>query len=414
MTIAVRGVRPADAAASKPRTTILSVQVMRGLAAVAVAIFHAHVILARPEYGGFTILPSIATKGWLGVNFFFVLSGFIIMFAHANDVGRPDRIANYVWKRFSRVYPVYWIFLIFFLAAAYRGIGHSNFSWDNANILTAFALVKLCDQFSLPLQVAWTLFYEVTFYAVFIVLLVNRTIGIAVLSAWMLCVTYSSLVLGNVEWGLLNIWNAYFVVGMLVYLLYRRMDGRWAVPLLVMGSLLLLVMLRGYIGEMEYAQTHPRMMISIALPFAMILLGCVLAERRYGWKPPRVLLNLGDATYAIYLVHSPAITMIALLNYKFAAGVMPPMALFAVTCVGSVAAGVLAHVFVERPVLGLLKSLETRGVGTKVAAMGKWLGATVVQSARGLAQSRYIPERGHHHAGLGTSGMSRADLIKPA
>jgi peptidoglycan/LPS O-acetylase OafA/YrhL len=106
--------------------------------------------------------------------------------------------------------------------------------------------------------------------------------------------------------------------------------------------------------------------------------------------------------------------MIALLNYKFAAGVMPPMALFAVTCVGSVAAGVLAHVFVERPVLGLLKSLETRGVGTKVAAMGKWLGATVVQSARGLAQSRYIPERGHHHAGLGTSGISRADLIKPA
>jgi peptidoglycan/LPS O-acetylase OafA/YrhL len=49
---------------------------MRGLAAVAVAVFHAHVILARPEYGGFTILPGLATKGWLGVNFFFELSGF--------------------------------------------------------------------------------------------------------------------------------------------------------------------------------------------------------------------------------------------------------------------------------------------------------------------------------------------------
>lgn len=413
MTIVVRGVRPADAAASKPRTTILSVQVMRGLAAVAVAIFHAHIILARPEYGEFTILPSIATKGWLGVNFFFVLSGFIIMFAHANDVGRPARIANYVWKRFSRVYPVYWIFLTFFLAAAYRGIGHPNFSWDHANILTAFALVKLCDQFSLPLQVAWTLFYEVTFYAVFIVLLVNRTIGIAVLSAWMLCVTFSSLVLGNVEWGLLNIWNAYFVVGMLVYLLYRKMDGRWAIPLLIMGPLLLLVMLRGYIREMEYAQTHPWMMISIALPFAMILLGCVLAEQRYGWKPPRLLLNLGDATYAIYLVHSSAITMIALLNYKFAAGVMPPMALFAITCVGSVGAGVLAHVFVERPVLGFLKSLETRGVGTKVATLGRSLGATAIQSARSLAQSRYTLVRGHH-AGLGTAGISRTDVIKPA
>ncbi|HEV2154458.1 acyltransferase [Bradyrhizobium sp.] len=412
MTIAIRGVRPADAAASKPRTTILSVQVMRGLAAVAVAIFHAQVILARSEYGSFTVLPSIATKGWLGVNFFFVLSGFIIMFAHANDVGRPDRIANYVWKRFSRVYPVYWIFLTFFLAAAYRGIGHPNFSWDHANILTAYALMKLSDQFSLPLQVAWTLFYEVTFYAVFIVLLVNRTVGIAVLSAWMLCVTFSSLVLGNVEWGLLNIWNAYFVVGMLTYLLYRKMGGRWALPLLIMGTLLLLVMLRGYIEDMGYAQMHPWMMISIALPFAMILLGCVLAEQRYGWKPPRLLLNLGDATYAIYLVHSPAITMLALLNYKFTAGVIPPMALFVFTCVGSVAAGVLAHVFVERPILGFLKGLETRDVGTKVAAMGRWLGAAAVQSARGLAQSRYIA-RGHH-VELGTAGISRSDLIKPA
>jgi peptidoglycan/LPS O-acetylase OafA/YrhL len=159
------------------------------------------------------------------------------------------------------------------------------------------------------------------------------------------------------------------------------------------------------------------MMISIALPFALILLGCVLAERRYGWKPPRLLLNLGDATYAIYLVHSPAITMIALLNYKLALGVMPPMVLFAVTCIGSVAAGMLAHLFVERPVLGFLKNLETRGIGSKVASFGKSLGATAVHSIRILSlaasQSRYAPVR-WRHAGLANARISRTDVVRSA
>lgn len=398
---------------NKPRT-ILSVQVMRGLAAVAVAIFHAHVILARPEYGEFNILPSIASKGWLGVNFFFVLSGFIIMFAHVNDVGNPKRIANYIWKRFSRVYPVYWIFLTFFLAAAYRGIGHPNFSWDGGNILTAYALVKLCDQFSLPLQVAWTLFYEITFYAVFMLLLVHRTVGIVALAAWMFSVLVSSLVFGNVEWGLLNIWNAYFVVGMLVYLLYRKSDGKWAIPILTAGLAILLVMVCGVIGEMEYVQKHPWMMLSLALPFALILLGCALGEQRYGWQPPRFLLALGDSTYAIYLVHSPAITMIALLNYKFTLGAMPPLALFAITAGGSVIAGILAHLFVERPVLGFLRSLETRDVGAKARAYGRALASVAVQSARSLSMAathmRYAPLRWRHPSVIGPT-MPGADMI---
>ena len=47
-----------------------------------------------------------------GVDIFFVLSGFIIYFIHAKDIGRPQRIYNFAKKRLSRVYPAYWVVLL--------------------------------------------------------------------------------------------------------------------------------------------------------------------------------------------------------------------------------------------------------------------------------------------------------------
>ncbi|NBQ54213.1 MAG: acyltransferase, partial [Proteobacteria bacterium] len=46
-----------------------------------------------------------------GVDFFFVLSGFIILHAHMDDIGRPARLGRYLWRRAVRVYPIYWICL---------------------------------------------------------------------------------------------------------------------------------------------------------------------------------------------------------------------------------------------------------------------------------------------------------------
>ena len=306
------------------RTTILSVQVMRGLAAVAVAVYHTHLILAQPEYGGVDVLGAVASRGWLGVNFFFVLSGFIIMFAHINDVGKPDRVGNYLWKRFSRVYPVYWVFLTLFLVAAYKGVGHPNFSWNAPNILSAYALVKLAEPLSLPLQVAWTLFYEMTFYAVFAVLVLNRTVGVVVLAGWMISILVCSLVLGY-EPGLLQMWSdmwgAYFLVGMCVYFLFRRLDRRWGMPILASGLVLLLVMgWKVASGRVSVTQKDPVALLLLAVPFALILLGGALGEQRYKWHPPKFLLSLGDATYSIYLVHSSVISVVALVSFRFGAG----------------------------------------------------------------------------------------------
>ncbi len=78
-----------------------SIQAMRGVAALAVVALHVYVIYLRPDYGQVIAFAPILSKGWVGVNLFFVISGFIIMNAHAKDIGRPSRIPRYLWQRFT-------------------------------------------------------------------------------------------------------------------------------------------------------------------------------------------------------------------------------------------------------------------------------------------------------------------------
>lgn len=354
-------IKALDSATPKGRT-IRSVQVMRGLAAVAVAIYHTHLILAQPEYGGTEVFGALASRGWLGVNFFFVLSGFIIMFAHVKDVGKPDRLGEYLWKRFVRVYPVYWIFLTFFLIAAYRGIGHPNFSWGTENIASAYALVKIAEPLSLPLQVAWTLFYEMAFYAVFCTLILSRLLGTVVLFGWAISILVSSLIFGH-EPGLLQMWNdmwcAYFLIGVCTYFAFTVTDGRWGIPLLALGLVLLVLTastLAG--GRIGVTQKDPLVLLALAVPFALILLGGAVGERHHNWTFSPALLKIGDATYSIYLVHSPVISVFALLNLRLGGHWMPAIPLFLLTATVAVVAGVLAHIFVEKPVLRVLRNLR--------------------------------------------------------
>ena len=131
-------------------SSIQSVQVMRGLAAISVVAFHTSLIMAQPEYGGLRSFEWITSCGWFGVNFFFVLSGFIIFFAHAKDIGRPGRLTAYLWRRFSRVYPAYWVFLTLFIFAALAGVGKINFVVSWGDLLSSYTLLRWVKYPSIP------------------------------------------------------------------------------------------------------------------------------------------------------------------------------------------------------------------------------------------------------------------------
>ena len=92
------------AAAGRPEGRLLLVELGRAAAALSVVAFHANA--ASDEFAG----PDWR---WLGVgahgvDFFFVLSGFIIVAAHGHEVGRPGAAGRYLAKRAIRLLPLLW------------------------------------------------------------------------------------------------------------------------------------------------------------------------------------------------------------------------------------------------------------------------------------------------------------------
>ena len=346
-----------------PRETLQSIQVMRGVAAIAVAFYHTHLFIARPEVGGLTVFGSVATFGWTGVNFFFVLSGFIILLAHRRDIGVPERAGTYLWRRFSRVYPIYWLFLTAYLAAAWFGIGSPDFSWAPSNLLASYLLVQLGAPPTPPLKVAWTLFYEVAFYVAFLAVILNRFWGSILIGLWVLVILVNTFVLGNVDNGwYIHGWNLYFLVGALTTVAFARFDSRWGVPILAAGlALLVFAMASGFVDP-HLATFHrkPVRLVLLSIPFALILLGGVLGERRYRWRFPGILMLLGEASYSIYLTHSSVISVVAPILHKHGGAALPPALQFLVIVVLAVAAGTVVHILVERP---LLRGLRAVGPG---------------------------------------------------
>lgn len=350
-------------------SSIQSLQVLRGMAALAVVAFHTRVILAQREYGnGFSGI-SVAANGWLGVNFFFALSGFIILFAHRKDLGNVGSLPRYFWRRVSRLYPIYWIFLTVYIAAAAFGFGHPDFKWEFRHLFTAYTLVNIVDLPTLPLKVAWTLLFEVKFYLVFALVIAAPRLGTVCLWAWA-----AAILLRNSfaplpdwgylapDWGMLSIWNIYFLFGMLACWLSDKLSSGFGLPLLVLGGGGVWQLVSRMSQGMDIDSVNPMLLLGLAVAFSSIIVGAVLSERRFRWTFAKPALLLGDASYAIYLLHSAVISLIAQLHFKYFGTQTSQVPLFFSVFCFAVIAGVVAHLLVERPLLSLLRSFGNRAV----------------------------------------------------
>ncbi|QAY77483.1 acyltransferase [Sphingosinicella sp. BN140058] len=365
---APQSANPAEGQAT--RSTLFSLQAMRGIAAFAVAVYHTNLILKEPVYGGIHAFDTVASRGWTGVNFFFVLSGFIILYAHAKDIGMPARAGRYLWRRFSRVYPVYWLVLTGFIAASSMGLGHAEFTTAPLHLLSSYTLLRIVPAPDLPLQVAWTLVYEVTFYLAFLVVILNRRIGFTLIALWTTAVLINGLILGDSQTGWTHVWNLYFLIGALSFAAFQRIHGAKAGGLLFAAGFALLAILFGaglVDPRLGFGQGKPLLLIALAVGFALILLGSVVFERARPLRVPATLVLLGEASYAIYLVHSPVISLLAGLNRRLLYGAIPAEILFFLILAASVLAGLVAHFILEKPLLRLMRGFERSRAGNGTA-----------------------------------------------
>lgn len=282
---------------------LTTIQAGRALAAIAVSAFHLSIMMGLARYGGVPVLQDWTNVGHLGVDYFFVLSGFVILMAHYDDIGQPRMVGPYVWKRFVRVYPIYLLYTAVFVALVFLGFGnntplpHSLEGW-----LSALTLVRFSQE-APPIAPAWTLFHEVFFYAVFSILIWNRLLGLAVLVIWIA----ACLMLwqyppedGRIPVDVyLSAYCINFILGMLVYLIFRFMSDRWQLMCTVglFGVAILVV------AHLVSKESPPR--LAWACGFSSILFTGIFLESKFKIHAPRWLRYIGDSSYSLYLLHIP-------------------------------------------------------------------------------------------------------------
>ena len=337
--------------------TLYSIQAARGLAALAVTAFHLTFLLGDPRYGGQATFAQFTSRGNLGVDFFFVLSGFIILAAHQGDVGQPQKLANYFRRRFIRLFPTYWIYTAAFCALLMLGFGTASTLPSSLRDWFSTIFLIRTGTFEVPLTPAWTLMHEWAFYVIFGVLILNRTLGLFVLAAWLLPAfwffTYPEE--GQRSWltTYFSPLNLNFLFGMLSFMAFKHwapIIGKFSLPV-GLALFVAIFILEG--SGQPYAVTQ----IPFGIAFALIILGLSSWEREgYGVSSGGLLSQLGNASYSIYLIHLPVLGVLVKIVRKLAE-FFPVNAeiLYISVYVATILAGYLAYVLVERRVLTLLR-----------------------------------------------------------
>lgn len=331
----------------RPAPNLIAVlQLGRAVAALAVVAHHA----ARSTSDFVGPLPAalqaVLDRGYLGVDFFFVLSGFIIYHVNYGKVPTRGWAGKYVSSRFVRIFVPYWPVGIA-VALGYTllpGLSAGSREWSWLATLTLLPTER-----EPALIVAWTLQNELVFYALFAVFaLTGRSLVAA--ACWVVAIAAWHLLAGEAParplWVLLVSINAEFVMGMLAARAIATRSGP-ASPLLLAASALFLALFVGLGAHEPY-----RLLFAAGVVGALI--AAIRAEAAGRVRVPAVAVLLGNASYAIYLVHNPLIAVLA--------RAAPPhwAAALGWFIVASTAAGLAYHLWYERPAIRLVRSLLHR------------------------------------------------------
>lgn len=356
-------------------TKLDGIEQMRGLAALGVVVAHAvdtaSYLGTRVDGSFLPAVPIASAFGTCGVDLFFVISGFVM--AHCISQGAPISATPFLWRRFKRIVPAFW------LASAALILLRLAFGDPIApeGLATTLSIVPLTGQneYVFPtLYVGWTLAFEIGFYLMVAIVLATgcRRASIGVLGLAM-----AAGLLGTI-WQpasitarfLINPIYLEFACGVAGQLLFsRRFFGRHARRALIclLGSFLAMFIVHQIdlgvslrpLAVIDGDASLKRALI-FGPAFMLLVLGSIEPERSAS-RLGQILLFIGRASYSLYLTHP--LVMVAIGHAEFGAWHPNVYWLVAALTSGSILLGVLAHQFVERPLLHLLRRFDFRRVG---------------------------------------------------
>ncbi len=333
-------------------------------------VLSAHVWGADKDYGGASLLPFQLSAGIMGVDLFFLISGFVMVHvAERMDPGRSQAL-RFMYNRGARIYPVYWVATLTMIVFYWGKFVLFGEATQTGGLFRSLALLP---QPRHPIvDVGWTLVYEMYFYvAFFLILLAAPRRKLVLLVLWGLIIAVSNLA----GWVAANAWTKVafnpltfeFLAGAGVAVLLRKLpDGfvaRSALPALLIGLAAFAVLLVPFDREaLTQTRDHGARALTYAGPFALILYGAAGLERAKNITAPRWLIASGDASYSIYLFHIPVLlaTGKSLSIVLGDRGLIDNVAIIATGASAALAVGFAVHRFIEKPMLVFTRRLGDR------------------------------------------------------
>jgi exopolysaccharide production protein ExoZ len=335
--------------------SIFSIRVLRALAALAVLAGH-----AQEDFGrrlGLQGLPDLKL-GYVGVDVFFVISGFIMVHASDRLFGTPDGPHNFLKRRLIRIVPLYWSVTTLYIAI---GLGapqlpHKAYSPGMVAASYLFFPWRANGLAEPVVGQGWTLNYEMLFYLLFCiavtrprhqaVLLVSSVLAIAVVAGKVF-----ALPMPLAYWSRDIVLE--FVFGMAIGLIY--MSGmrlqRWSRMLLIGTGLLLF---GRTVWESGVEELHPLMGWGISA--ALVVAGAVLGASSGPWTGARWVGVIGDASYALYLIHPLVGRAVREVFFRTGADLVAIFWLYLATAaVATIIAALAVHFWFERPITRALR-----------------------------------------------------------
>jgi exopolysaccharide production protein ExoZ len=312
----------------QPKFTINSIQALRGIAALLVVSTHVETALRE---NGLTGIPwpskagGLSGFGGVGVDIFFIISGFIMVYVGVRYFRGEGSVQDFLLRRVLRIYPLYWLvtFLLIGAATAKTLLGLMNgqpltqtldfdLQWHRLlGALTLFPTYNELGNIQPIVGVGWTLSYEVFFYLVFALALAIgfRWAPFVVIAVFSFLI-FTPFPVGDSPVGnflkapILLEFPAGMLIGYAVVLGLR--PPRWLIQISIILGLL------GFLISIVFNFNYDWHYVHLGIPSALLVFGLIFWEIRFGLNVPPLLVKLGDASYATYLIHSFVISYLVM------------------------------------------------------------------------------------------------------
>jgi peptidoglycan/LPS O-acetylase OafA/YrhL len=351
--------RPTQAVPAAPAAQVVSrlyvLDVLRFFAAMAVVFYHLAFAESNVTWGSggtelFGPLRSVASYGWMGVELFFLISGFVICMS---SWGRS--LSEFFVSRVTRLFPAY-LFIVVLTASVLALWPQQSGSPPLSQLLGNLTMVQTLLGHTNIDDPYWTLLVELKFYLLF-ALVVH--LGATYRRVLLFCMVWATAAIFAYTAGFKALtifvepgFASYFVAGIAFYLIYRFGPNLLLWCIVGFTFVVNAVMLERRVSIFWQAGLSMSWKVGVLIlaVFYLLMIGVALGWfKKIKW---RGLVTVGALTYPLYLLHmTNGRAVIQLLRHD-----LPPWILLPGAIAIAVLAAYLIHRFVERPVSRVLRT----------------------------------------------------------